>query len=121
MYTDRPNHNLIYPIGVNFCIESEESFQCGVTIQCALKNDPRPRPNFTITTTRVTNNGTKDLLNREIRNNVDQKTHQIVLEHTVLSLLFERDTALVNITCGVNNLYGNDTMTTSIQVCGELH
>lgn len=75
MYTERPNHNLVYPVGANFCIESEESFQYGVTIQCTLKNDPRPHPNFTIIATRVTNNDTEDLLIRQMRNNVDQKTN----------------------------------------------
>ena len=122
MYTDRPNHNLVYPIGVNFCLESEESFQNGVTIQCTLKNDPQPPPNFSITATRVTNNGTEDVLPiRQMRNNLDQKTSQIFVARTVLSLLFESVTAVVNITCRVNNSYGSKEMTTSIKVCGELY
>lgn len=121
IYTGHPNHNLRYPIGANFCLENEESFQSGVTVQCTLKNDPLPNPQFTITTTRVTNSGTNELLIPQIRSSMDQKTAKILLKQTMLSSLFESDTVVVNITCRVNNSYGKSEMTTSIRVCGELY
>ena len=113
----------MYPIGANFCLESEDSFQSGVTINCTLKNDPLPYPDFTITATIVTNNGTNELPISQMGNStsVDRNTTQILLDQTVLSSLFENDTVIVNITCRVNNSLGHDEMTTSIRVCGELY
>ena len=111
--TVRPNHNLRYAIGTDFCLEDTDTFQhdIDVYVHCPLANDPLPPPQFNMTATRIANDGTRHLLSGE--------TADLVLNRATLAILLENDTVAVNITCRVDNSFGMDEMTTSIRVCGE--
>lgn len=118
MCIGRPNHNLTYSIGADFCLENEDSFEDGVTIYCHVANEPYPPPQFTLTVLKRNSNGVRQLLT------VSEETHDrsiIFLNQTTLFSLFENDTMLIDVTCTVNNSYGSNNKSTSIRHCGEHH
>ena len=114
--TVRPNHNLSYAIGTDFCLEDTYiyAFQHDVYVHCQLANDPLSLPQFnmSLTATRIANDGTRHLLSR-------QTAADLVLNRTTLAILLDNDTVAVSITCRVDNSFGMDEMITSIRVCGE--
>lgn len=110
IHTVRPNHNLSYSIGTDFCLEHMESFQGGVFIYCQLSNSPFPAPKFNMIATRIGEDSSVELLNRMKGN--------IFLNKTILKPLFENET-VVNVSCRVSNSFGSDEMTTLIKACGE--
>ena len=125
--TDRPNHDLSYVIGENFCLEDAESFPDGVTVKCPLANIPVPSPEYTITIKRVANDGNEEMfLGRILISNngriSERRFEEVHLHSQILSSLFDNDTDKfkVNITCQVYNLFGTDNMTTFIRICSEL-
>ena len=115
MYIGRPNHNLTYSIGADFCLENEDSFEDGVTIYCQVANEPYPPPQFTLTALTRNINGIRQLPI------MSEETHNrsiIFLNQTTLFSLFENDTMVIDVTCTVNNSYGSNNMSTSIRHCG---
>ena len=116
MCIGHPNHNLTYSIGADFCLESEDSFEDGVTVYCQVANEPYPPPQITLTVLSQKSNGVRQLAI------VSEETHDrsiIFLDRTVLFSLFENDTMPIDVICTANNSYGSSSMSTSIRHCGE--
>ena len=117
----KPNHELQYGIGSNFCLEDPTSF-FQLMINCSLIQDPQPPPEFRWT---LTYNSTNLSLNSEDN----------IMYHHGLSVYQENETLTLNgalldgldgdlriyITCNVSNIYGNDSRSTSISLCGKLN
>ena len=108
--TVRPNHDLSYAIGTDFCLEHVESFQGGINVHCHLSNVPVPAPTFNMTVATIGEDGTIKLLSR--------KSEILFLNKTMLKTLFNND-SMVNVSCMVSNSFGSDILTTLIRVCGE--
>ena len=89
------------------------TIQNGVMVHCPVANNPFPPPNFNITTARIFLNSSVSLL-------FDQPMENILINDSILLLLFEEDTKFLNVTCKVFNRFGSDTASTIIQVCGML-
>ena len=111
-HIDRPNHDLIYPIGVDFCLESNHSFPNNVTVQCRL--DTRSR--LTLLEISVTSLSV-------IKENMEVVSRglEITLTQDDLSVLFEQDNAQVTVTCRARNdrQLVEDMRLTTIRVCGK--
>ena len=108
------NRQFIHSIGRNFCVEGNDTIpQDGATINCTLKEIPVPPPQFNMSMTRVFSNDTIQ------RPPIQQSETEILsISASQLSLLFEEETLILRITCNVSNLFGSDSMTTDIRVCG---
>ena len=112
----RPNNELTYTIGTNFCLE--DSFlntMMNLTwlISCEHANQPTPKPNFRMTTV-VVRNGTE--FDQVLENtNRNQTSYDL---NATMHFLLQKDTAL-KVTCIVFNGFGSDNASTLIELCGN--
>ena len=114
LLTAKPNHNLQYNIGTDFCIEAPVNTTFQSTINCPLTQKPQLEPYFQWT---VTLNGT-NLSYEEITSfglSVYANNGTFNLNGTIS---IDQTSTLV-VTCEVSNIFGNDTETTSISLCGK--
>ena len=115
----KPNHELQYNIGTNFCLEDPTSYFQSVVI-CLLTREPQPPPEFRWT---LALNNTLLYLNSEdnimyhYSLSVYQDNDTLTLSGTVIDGL--DDNLSLDITCVVNNTYGSDDESTSISLCGK--
>lgn len=100
-------------IGTDFCLEDMGTLQNDVLIRCSVANDPFPPPQFSVTTARVFLNSSVDILS-------SYPMETILINDSMLLMLFEEDTKFLNVTCIVSNRFGSDRATTIIRVCGML-
>lgn len=108
------SYNTYYSlIGTDFCLEDVGTIQNGVLAHCPVANNPFPPPQFNVTTARVFQNSSVNLL-------FDYPMENILLNDSILLWLFEEDTKFLNVTCIVFNRFGSDTASTIIRVCGML-
>lgn len=109
----RPNINLSYAIGTDFCLEDADSLPNGIFVHCPITNAAIPHPHFLMTVIRAAADGT------EIEQLLSEQMDHLSLDRTTLSALFDNDTTFVKITCNVSNIFGSDNRTTTIRVCGK--
>ena len=108
----KPNHNLQYDIGIDFCIEDLVNTSLRLTINCPLEREPQPPPQFEWN---ITLNG------------IELPYQEITIFG--LSAYTENDTLNLNgtigigfglnVTCMAFNRYGMDIKETSIVPCGK--
>lgn len=110
--TDRPNHDLRYPIGYNFCLE-EPTDRYRFTIQCELESLVHPIANFHFHVTQNSSGTDLPLYNYAVMNK--SETTQILVMNDGIDLT-EGD---ITVVCQVINSNGNDNATTYISICGE--
>ena len=111
-YIERPNHDLLYTVGTDFCLEDMDTVLPIMTMECSLGNDPDPLPEFSFTVERMLSNNS-EVLHSQISND-----HILQLKGTTLLSLFNMDTMFITVTCNVSNLFGSNDNTTVITVCG---
>ena len=115
--TVRPNHDLEYTIGTNFCLETESPLNTMMSqnwvVSCQLANEPIPPPNFKMTIEVV-----KTEIETELSMPTDINLVFYDLNSTINSLL-EQDTSAIRVTCIVSNDFGSDNATTMIEPCGN--
>ena len=105
-----------YPIGRNFCLEGNDTISQGVIIHCTLNEKTFPLPNFYMSMTRVSRNGTVEgLLNDSA---LSEQATNLSLHPSLLGSLFEEDTDYLRITCNVSNSFGSNHKTTDVRLCG---
>ena len=112
----KPNHNLHYNIGTDFCIEDPVNTSFHLTINCPLTQVPQPLPDFQWN---VTLNGI-DLCCEELTSfglSAYTENDTFTLNGTV-SIGFDQMSTL-DIICEVSNIFGNDTANTSISLCSK--
>ena len=106
-YIERPNHDLLYTVGTDFCLEDMDTVLPIMTMECSLGNDPDPLPEFSFTVERM------------LSNNSQMSNDGILqLNRATLLSLFNMDTMFITVTCTVSNLFGSTNSTTVITVCG---
>ena len=110
----RPNHDLVYPIGVDFCLESAESFPLNVTIQCQLAESVFPLPILEISA--ASSSGT-DIKRQLAIASHEVMTYGISLSQDDLSSLFEDGGFPLIVTCVTRNDFGQDDESTNIHIC----
>ena len=111
---ERPNHNLSYTVGIDFCLEDMGSVLPNMIMECSLGNEPDPPPEFTFTVERVLSNSTEML---QIMRQMSNDSILQLNETTVLSL-FNVDTKSIIVTCVVSNTFGSAYTNTTITICG---
>ena len=103
---------LTYIIGRNFCYEDVDSLtDHGTSVRCQLANDPYPPPVFNMTLTRALVNGSVEVL-------LTSPTGDLLVNTSLLALLFEESTLVLNVKCIVSNHFGEGSATSTIRVCG---
>ena len=115
--TVKPNHELQYNIGTDFCVEDPMSSKFHSIITCQLEGDALPTPEFLWN---VTVNGTDS----EVKFNLLSFERDFYYENDSLRFVgpinFDLTSTLsLDIECYVSNMFGNDTATTSISLCGK--
>ena len=115
--TVRPNHDLEYTIGTNFCLETQSLMNKMMgrnwVVSCQLSNDPIPSPTFMMTIEAV-----KTEIETELSMPLDMELIFLDLNSTITSLM-EQDTSAIRVTCIVSNDFGSDNATTMIKPCGN--
>jgi hypothetical protein len=116
--TVRPNHDLSYTIGTNFCLELESPLNIMMNsfwvVSCRqLANQPIPPPTFLLTIEIV-----KTEMETELLMTTDQNLTFYNLNSTINTLL-ERNTSAIRVTCNVSNNFGSDNASTMIEPCGK--
>ena len=114
---DKPNHELQYNIGTDFCIEDPTNVNFHLMVVCQLKGEPEPPPNFhwtiTLNETKVTFDDLEDYglsANTELNDN-------LVLTGIIM-VGFDQN-SILNVTCFVENSFGSDTKNSSISICSK--
>ena len=102
----KPNHELEYNIGADFCVEDPMSTSFHSTITCLLVRDAIPPPDFRWN---VTLNGTELTSNSEYVNDTLFLTGPIGLDNT----------STLEVICEVSNDFGSDSANTSISLCSK--
>ena len=113
---DKPNHNLYYDIGTDFCLENPSNTNILLRIYCPLERAPLPDPIFKWT-----------MILNETEMNVEASNLQGLGVHMFsegngnidLNAIIGNYTT-ITVKCTVENPFGNDTETTIISVCGML-
>ena len=114
---ERPNHNLSYSVGTNFCLEDMDSLLPNIALKCSLSNEPDPPPRFSFTVERISLNfSSMEML--QMQTSTDDVLR---LNETTLLSLFSADTQSVVVTCVVYNTFGSPKVATNITVCGMYH
>ena len=114
---ERPNHNLSYSVGTNFCLEDMDSLLPNIALECSLSNEPDPLPRFNFTVERtLLNSSSMEMLQMQTSND-----SVLQLNETTLLSLFSADTESITVTCVVYNTFGNFNDSTSIIICGMYH
>ena len=101
----KPNHELQYDVGTDFCVEDPMSFQS--IIICQLERDPIPAPDFMWN---VTLNG------------IELHSDNVYYENGTLNLtgpIRLDNTSRIYVICDVTNDFGSDTANTSISLCSK--
>ena len=109
---EKPNHNLMYRVGPDFCIEDPTNTPFQVLITCPLANKPQPPPEFQWT---ILYNDSELDLN-------DLPSLQVFTESDMLNLsgvVELGENVMLTIACTVENEYGSDEEITLISLCGE--
>ena len=106
-----PNHQFIYSIGRNFCLEGSNTIPDEVFINCTLKGMALPPPQFSMNMTRIFKNNT-------VQRVLSEQAANLFLNSSRLDSLFEENIIVLRITCNVSNSFGNDNKTTDITICG---
>ena len=106
--TDRPNSELQYPIGANFCLEESEEYY--FSISCSLQYHVNPAPRFQFY---LTQNSTQLDENYTV-NVISETSHVLTVNRSFL--LSES----IEIICSVSNIHGNDSVMTSVRICGKI-
>ena len=117
VYTERPNHELVYPIGVDFCLESADSFPDNITIVGELAVIVAPLPTLTFEIHTMTGNSSRLLNNFTLTTNLRERTYKRSLTQDDFSGLFEDEYSEIRLTFHFENPLGNDTDSTLIRVC----
>lgn len=112
----KPNHDLQYNIGTDFCIEDPTNNFHSMVI-CQLDQEPNPRPEFRWTTTLNRNNLSFDDLNNLSLSVSDTENDTIIINGTIM-IGFDQNSTL-DVTCEVANSIGKDTGKTSISLCSK--
>ena len=111
---ERPNHNLSYSVGTNFCLEDMDSLLPNIALECSLSNEPDPLPRFNFTVERISLNfSSMEML--QMQTSTDSV---LQLNETTLLSLFSANTEAIVVTCVVYNTFGNLSVATNITVCG---
>ena len=110
--TVKPNHELQYNIGTDFCVEDPMSSKFHSIITCQLERDALPTPEFLWN---IIVNGTEFNLTFERGFYYENDSLWLIgpMELDLTSILS------LDIECYVSNIFGNDTATTSISLCGK--
>ena len=108
----KPNHELQYNIGTDFCVEDPMSSRFNSTIICQLLEDALPPPEFLWN---VTINGTKFNSTFSINVYYEFKNDSLRL----LGPIKLDNSSTLDIMCHASNIFGNDTATTSIGLCSK--
>ena len=119
----RPNHDLKYTIGTNFCLEDSPLNRMGMQnweVSCQLANQPIPPPMFNMAI-ELLRDGMKTELSNLIFDDMNLTLIFYDLNLTVHSL-FDQDISAIRVTCFVSNTFGSDNASTLIEPCGnKLH
>ena len=110
--TVKPNHELQYNIGTDFCVEDPMSSKFHSIITCQLEEDALPKPEFLWN---ITFNGT------EFDITFDRKFYHKDDSRRLIGPIKLDLTSTLNldVECFVSNMFGNDTATTSVSLCGK--
>ena len=108
--TDRPNHNLSYTVGNEFCLEDVDSLlpSTSITLECLLGNEPDPLPEFTF----IIDTGPR-ILRIQTSNNSILQLSAMEMQSLIM------DTFVVVVSCMASNSFGSDAKTTFIFICGK--
>ena len=106
----KPNHELQYKIGTDFCVEDPMSFNS--TIICQLVEDALPPPEILWN---VTINGAEFNLISSSNVYYGFKNDSLRL----LGNITLDNSSTLDIMCHASNIFGNDTATTSISLCSK--
>ena len=115
-YVEKPNHNLYYQIGTDFCLENPSNTTIPLQVDCPLEREPLPAPTYEWI---MILNETEVIL--EATNLQSLGVHPFHEDKRSIHLnatVALRNYTTINLECMVKNFYGNDTETTSISVCG---
>ena len=107
----KPNHNLRYTVGTDFCLE-DTSFP--FMIVCDFKEEPLPPPEFQW---KITLNET-DITVDDIEvygTNFDNDT--LIFSGNAITELDQY--SILSVTCISSNFFGSDTGNTSVVICGK--
>ncbi len=107
----KPNHELQYNIGTDFCVEDPMNSKFYSTIICRLEEDALPTPEFLWN---VTLNGTE--FNSTFASNLYYENGRSL--RIIGPIKLDR-TSTLDIICHVSNIFGIDTATTSVSLCGK--
>ena len=133
LYIERPNHNLSYTVGTNFCLERVDSFLPSITfsLECPLKNEQELNssslnPDFsfiveTSSSTPLKVNVSGSILETPIMfgsSNGILSLSDLSISFLNLLEVFYNDSMTIAITCVAFNNFGSDTAITLISVCG---
>ena len=119
MCADKPNHHLQYEIGTDFCLEDPSKISTLLRIDCPLKREPLPKPIYEWTI--VLNYETE--VNLEASNLQSLGVHMFGEDNRNINLnatIALRNYTTIIVRCTVENLFGNDTETTTIDICSML-
>lgn len=114
---DKPNHNLQYDIGAEFCIEDPVNISFHLMINCLLTQALQTPLQFQWN---VTLNG-RDLSQEELTSfglSAYNESSTFTLDG-VINIGFGQTSTLIIVTCEVSNDFGNDAKKTLINVCGK--
>ena len=113
----RPNHNLYYTVGIDFCLEDMGSVLPNMIMECSLGNKPDPPPEFAFTVERNLLPSSTDSATEMLQMQMSNDSILQLNETTVLSL-FNVDTKFIIVTCVVSNTFGSANTSTTITICG---
>ena len=114
--TDRPNHNLSYTVGNNFCLEDVDSLlpSTSITLECLLGNEPYPLPEFTFII-----ESQSVLFGPVIRRISTSNDGILQLSAIDIQFRFMDTSFTVTVSCMASNSFGSDIATTVIFICGK--
>ena len=126
--TVRPNRDLKYTIGTNFCLETQSPMNTMMSqiwkVSCQLANKPTPPPIF-MTTIEVVNIFMMTIDSEVVKNNSGIETELSMPKlafydlNSTINFLSKQDTSAIRVTCIVSNDFGSDNATTMIEPCGN--
>ena len=111
---DKPNHDLQYDIGTDFCIEDPMNTSFHLTINCPLTQELLIPPHYQWS---AFFNGISLEEISTIGISAHAETDTLTLSG-IISVVFDQ-ASKINITCEVSNVFGSDTEKTLISMCGK--
>ena len=103
----------MHTIGIDFCYEGVDTLHdLGSLVTCPLANDAHPPPVFNMTLRQALDDSSVDIML------LTSPTMDLVINTSLLALLFEERTGFLNVECIVSNAFGEDRATSTIRVCG---